>query len=145
MGKLRGCTGRDQGPRNKGAAWCWVGGGILGIQRMPEVLIKTLSAEKGTHHEQQVWPSECRPMARSDCPGEERSDLVTVALSEDRKPPWIKWEGLAQRPQEGDNKRRTVPFSWDLTKCSHQNGFQNGPGSPVGPWKRRQVCTSLCG
>lgn len=146
-GQAQGLHGEGPGPQEQGC--CMVlgrRGGILGIQRMPvEVLIKTLSAEKGTHHEQQVWPSECRPMARADCPGEERPDLVTVALSEDRKPLWIKWEGLAQRPQEGDNKRRTVHFSWDLTKCSHQNGFQNGLGSPVGPWKRRQLCTSLCG
>lgn len=113
MGKLRGCTGRAQGPRNKGAAWCWVGVGILGIQGLPvEVLIKILSAEKGTGHEQQVWPSECRPVARAIRPGEERLDFVTTALSEDKKPLWIKCEGLAQRPQKGDNKRRTVHFSW---------------------------------
>lgn len=71
VGKLRGCMGRAQGPRNKGAAWCWVGEGILGIQGLPvEVFIKILSAEKGPGHEQQVRPSECRPVARAVCPGQ---------------------------------------------------------------------------
>lgn len=42
-----------------------------------------------------------------------RSGLTSSQqFSEDKKPLWIKGEGLAQRPQKGDNKRRTVHFSW---------------------------------
>lgn len=67
--------------------------------------------------------SRCRPAAGGELASAPRT------LFEDRKLFWMK-EGLALRPQEGENRRREMDFSWGFTKCPDLDSFSTWAGKP---------------
>lgn len=115
VGKLQGLHGEGPGPQEQRCCMMLGRRGDPGDPGLPvEVFIKISQLKRALAHEQQVRPSECRPVARAVCPGQScmpdhgwggaARPRHSSSLPGMGSPLWIKWEGACSEAPEGDNK-----------------------------------------